>query len=83
MLIELPADIEASVKEQALLRGLSVEAYLREVVESDLRLAREGAPSHRPLKSDWGLCADLGLAPSAEEIDENRAEMFRGFGENF
>lgn len=83
MLVELPEEIEASVKAQALSRGLSVEAYLRDVVERDLRLAVERASFHRPLKSGWGLCEDLGPAPSAEEIDENRAEMFRGFGENF
>ncbi len=26
---------------------------------------------------------EYGPAPSAEEIDENRRDMFRGFGENF
>jgi hypothetical protein len=83
VLVELPAEFEASVKAQALLRGLTVEAYLRDIVERDLRPAEENASPHRPLKSGWGLCADLGPAPSAEEIDENRAEMFRGFGENF
>jgi hypothetical protein len=83
MVIELPAEFETSLKEQALLRGLTVDAYLREVVERDLRLAEENASVRRPLKSGWGLCADLGPAPSAEEIDGNRAEMFRGFGENF
>jgi hypothetical protein len=83
VVVELPANFEASVKAQALLRGLSVEDYVRDVVERDLRLAEEANRPNRPLKSGWGLCADLGPAPSAEEIDENRAEMFRGFGENF
>lgn len=83
VIVELPAEIEASVKAQALVRGLSAEAYLRDVVERDQRLAVESASFQRPLKSGWGLCADLGTAPSAEEIDENRAEMFRGFGESF
>jgi hypothetical protein len=31
--------------------------------------------------SSWGALAHLGNAPSAEEIDENRREMFAGFGE--
>ena len=83
VLIELPAEIEDSVKAQALLRGLSVEAYLRDVVERDLRLGGKSGSPHHPLKSGWGLCADLGPAPSAEEIDANRAEMFCGFGESF
>jgi hypothetical protein len=33
----------------------------------------------RPLRSAYGLCADLGTAPSAEEIDDLRREVFSGF----
>jgi len=33
----------------------------------------------RPLRSAYGVCADLGTAPSAEEIDELRRELFSGF----
>jgi hypothetical protein len=29
------------------------------------------------------MLAKYGPAPSAEEIDENRKDMFRGFGEDF
>jgi hypothetical protein len=29
------------------------------------------------------MLAKYGAAPSADEIDENRREMFLGFGENF
>jgi hypothetical protein len=29
------------------------------------------------------MLAKYGPAPSAEEIDENRRDMFRGFGESF
>jgi len=77
VVVEFPAEFEFGVKAQALLRGLSVEDYVRDVVERDLRRAEEIGAFHRPLKSGWGLCADLGTAPSAEEIDENRAEMLR------
>jgi hypothetical protein len=35
-----------------------------------------------PFKTGRGLLAKYGPAPSAEEIDANRADMFRGFGEN-
>jgi hypothetical protein len=42
----------------------------------------EGAEP-RPKKSGYGLLAKYGPGPSAEEIDENRREMFRGFGEDF
>ena len=33
----------------------------------------------KPKKSLYGLCADLGPAPSAEEIDEARREMWGNF----
>ena len=41
-------------------------------IERDIR-------QQRPLKSLLGLCADLGPAPSAEDIDETRLEMWAGF----
>ena len=41
-------------------------------IEQDLR---EGLQTPRPNRSLLGLCADLGPAPSAEEIDEARREM--------
>ena len=34
-----------------------------------------------PNRSLLGFCADLGTAPSAEEIDEVQREMWAGFGE--
>ena len=37
-----------------------------------------------PRKSLWGLCADLGIAPSATDIDEARREEWANFPrENF
>jgi hypothetical protein len=83
MVIELPAEFEAGLKEQALSRGVTVDAYVRDVVERDLRGAEEETRSGKPFESGWGMFAAFGPAPSAEEIDENRAEMFRGFGESF
>lgn len=35
-----------------------------------------------PLHSVYGLCADLGPAPSAEEIDDSRREIFERFAED-
>jgi hypothetical protein len=34
-----------------------------------------------PKRSLYGLCADLGSAPSAEDIDEMRQEAWANFGE--
>jgi hypothetical protein len=35
----------------------------------------------KPKKSAYGLLAQYGRRPTEEEIDENRREMFSGFGE--
>lgn len=45
-------------------------------------LSDEGKPL-KPFTSGYGMLAKYGPAPSAEEIDENRREMFHGFGEGF
>jgi hypothetical protein len=83
MVIELPAEFEASLKGQALLRGLTVDDYVREVIKRDLRLAEKAIRSDRPFVTGRGILAAFGPAPSAEEIDANREEMFHGFGEEF
>jgi hypothetical protein len=43
-------------------------------IERELATAQPG-----PRKSLWGLCADLGPAPSAEEIDQARQEEWASF----
>jgi hypothetical protein len=37
----------------------------------------------RPFETGRGMLAKYGPAPSADEIDANRADMFRGFAEDF
>ena len=76
-LIELPDEQAAALKAKASAQGLSLEAWLKKLSED------ESATAAKPLKSAWGLLASCGVAPSAEEIDENRRDMFRGFGETF
>ncbi len=41
--------------------------------------ATAGASQARPLRSLYGALADLGPAPSAEEIDEMRREAWAGW----
>jgi hypothetical protein len=48
----------------------------------DKILADEAAQPTKPKKSAYGLLAQYGPGPTEEEIDENRREMFRGFGED-
>ncbi len=77
IVIDLPDEQAAALKARAAAQGLSLEGWFKKMAEE------ETAASLRPLKSAYGLLAEFGPAPSAEEIDENRREMFRGFGEDF
>ena len=75
--IELPDNQAAALKAKAAAQGLTLKAWLGKLADADA-----GAKS-KPKKSAYGLLAKYGPGPSAEEIDENRRDMFRGFGEDF
>ncbi len=83
MVIELPEQLGAALKAQANAHGLSVDGYAREVLERDLASSFGAQTSGVPFKTGRGMFAKYGQAPSAEEIDANRADMFRNFGEDF
>jgi len=51
---------------------------LIEQITTDIKRELMAAPP-APRKSLWGLCADLGPAPSAEEIDQARQEEWANF----
>ena len=57
--------------------GVTAAICVRNVLEQALVQRHEPAPPAK--KSAYGLFARDGPGPSAEEIDENRREMFRGF----
>ena len=78
--IEIPDALEAALKAKADEQGVSASGYARQVLERALGESAEQEP--RPKKSAFGLLAQYGPGPSAEEIDENRREMFRGFAED-
>ena len=82
MMIELPEKLEAALKVQANAHGVSPAGYICEVLERDLASALEGQSS-APFKTGRGMFAKYRQAPSAEEIDANRADMFQNFGEHF
>lgn len=82
MILELPDSLEAALKIQANARGVSPARYVREVLQRDLEISEHVASPINPFKSGFGMLAKYGQAPSSEEIDRNRAEMFRGFGED-
>jgi hypothetical protein len=75
--IDLTEEQVAALKAKALAEGLSLEGWLRKLAD------QEAEPRLKPLKSAYGILAKYGPGPSAEEIDENRREMFKGFGEEF
>jgi hypothetical protein len=81
MTITLPLEPqeEALLKAAAQAKGLSPNAFVREAL--DKILAEAAAQPAKPKKSAYGLLAKYGPGPTEEEIDENRREMFRGFGE--
>jgi hypothetical protein len=57
-----------------------VVVQVRQAVDD--RLADASGPPLKPKKSAYRLLAKYGPGPKEQEIDENRKEMFRGFGED-
>jgi len=71
---------EARLLAAAQAKGLSPDAFVREALE---KVLAESPPlPAKPKKSAYGLLAKYGPGPTEEEIDQNRREMFRGFGED-
>ena len=80
--IEVPDNIGAALKAQAQAQGLSVARYASRMIEKTLAPAIEQESSGQPFETGYGMWAKYGPAPSAEEIDENRREMFRNFAQD-
>ena len=78
--IEIPDALEEALRAKAHEQGVSASGYIRQVLERDLGAKAPQKP--KPKKSAFGLLAQYGPGPSAEEIDENRREMFRDFAED-
>ncbi|MBI1790846.1 MAG: hypothetical protein HYR60_25235 [Acidobacteria bacterium] len=76
MTIDIPPELEADFAALARAEGVSPQDYVRGMLEREVKMK---LPKGQPLKSFYGALAKHGPAPSAEEIDENRAEMFRNF----
>jgi hypothetical protein len=81
--IELSDDLAAALKTQAQAQGISPDRYVSRVLENTLAAALAQPTSGSPLETGYGMWAKYGPAPSAEEIDESRREMFRHFAEDF
>jgi hypothetical protein len=77
--IEVSDEQLAALKAKAAAQGLTVQDWLKKLADEQAEPAQPG----QPFKSGYGMLAKYGPAPSVEEIDENRREMFRGFGKDF
>jgi plasmid stability protein len=82
MIIQLPEDLAAALKAQADAHGVSADCFAREVLARALAASIEAESPGVPFKTGRGMFAKYGEAPSAEEIDANRADMFRNLGED-
>jgi len=79
--VALTAEEEAKLLAQARAAGVSPDALVRNAVRK--LLAHEpitAQQSKKPTRSMLGFLAQYGPAPSAEDIDQNRSEMFANFG---
>ena len=82
MILELPESLEAALKSQANARGVSPAGYVREVLRRDLKVSDPPELTVKPFQTGRGILAKYGQAPSSEEIEANREEMFYGFGQD-
>jgi len=70
---------EAKLIAMAHAKGLSTDALVREALKKILADEPDMGSLKEPTRSARGILAKYGRAPSAEEIDQNRAEMFANF----
>jgi hypothetical protein len=76
-LIVIPMKLEQVLQ---LAKQLSLSDKVRLIEQLAPEIQRELPPNDsQPRRSLWGLCADLGTAPSAEEIDEARRDVWANF----
>jgi hypothetical protein len=81
MTINLPLgpQKEAKLNAVAQSKGMTADELVSQVVDQIIAQAPDIAVQKEPTLSLRGLLAKYGPAPSAEEIDQNRAEMFANF----
>ena len=86
--IDLSEQNAAALKAQALAAQMPPENYLRDLVaralhrrDSHTSPGQTAGQPPKPKKSAYGLLAKYGAGPTEAEIDENRREMFSGFGD--
>lgn len=76
--IELTAELLVALEKQAEARGVSKERLARLVLTEALTLPADESGEPSSLRTDRGILAKYGKAPSAEEIEASSAEMLHG-----
>ena len=79
--IDLPDELEAALLAEAHAQGASADRFARRLLEG--ALTEQMTHPGQPFETGRGMLAKYGPAPTAEEIDANRADMFHGFAEDF
>jgi len=79
--LSLTAQEEAQLLAKAQAEGVTPEALVKHAIGPLINGTDDQIIQSRlPKKTMLGLLANYGPAPSAEEIDKNRREMFSSFG---
>lgn len=81
--IELPDDLGAALEAQARAQGISPDQYVSRLLRGTLAKDFAVQSAGEPFETGFGMWASHGLAPSEQEIDKNRREMFRNFADDF
>ena len=81
MTLTLPLEPQKEAKLIAVAesKGMTANELVSQAIDKIIAEVPEGPPHKDPTVSLRGLLAKYGTAPSAEEIDQNRADMFRNF----
>ena len=80
--IEIPDEIGAALKAQAQAQGVTAARYASRMIEKNLAPASKAEGPDQPFETGYGMWAKYGPAPSIEDIDENRREMFQNFAQD-
>jgi len=77
--LQLDPQKEAKLIAVAKSKGMTADELVSQAIAKIIADAPETPPCKEPTHSLRGLLAPYGPAPSAEEIDQNRAEMLANF----
>ena len=81
--IEIPDEFAPALKAKAEALGVSPDRFASSLLQSSLTVDVEPTLTGQPFETGYGMWEKYGPAPSAEEIDDNRREMFRKFAQDF